>query len=55
MWIGYFRYMLGLTLYNIAHTCPSCNTALLDIYGDHNLTCGFGSEHTRMSEILYII
>ena len=39
--------MLGLPLYSISRTCPACNKVLLDIYGDHSLICGSGSERTN--------
>ena len=42
------RHMLGLPLYSISRTCPACNKALLDIYGDHSLICGAGSERTHI-------
>ena len=38
------RYMLGFPLYNISRICPSYNKASMDIYGDHCLICGAGSE-----------
>ena len=40
--------MLGLPLYSISRTCPACNKALLDIYGDHSLICGAVSERTNI-------
>ena len=39
------RHMLCLPLYSISRT--ACNKALLDIYGDHSLICGAGSERTN--------
>ena len=42
--------MLGLPLYSISRTCPACNKALLDIYGDHSLICGAGSERTNRNK-----
>ena len=41
------RYMLNLPLYSIYHICQACNKALLDIYGDHSMICGAGSEHSN--------
>ena len=40
------RHMLGLPV-NIYRTCPACNKALLNIYGDHRLICGAGCERTN--------
>ena len=38
---------MDIPLYRISRTCPACNKALLDSYGDHSLICGAGSERTN--------
>ena len=54
-----FCILLGLPLYSISRTCPACNKTLLDIYGDHSLICGAGSErtnkHNYVRDTLYYI
>ena len=39
--------MLGLHLNSISRTYTVCNKAILDIYGDHGLIYGAGSERTN--------
>ena len=34
------KYMLGIPIYDATRNCPCCRNGVIDIYGDHSLTCG---------------
>ena len=34
------KHRLGIPLFNVPRKCPNCKKGVIDIYGDHSLTCG---------------
>jgi hypothetical protein len=55
--VALLRLTLGLPVYASSRRCPVCQTAPLDIYGHHSLSCGSGGDrqirHNEIRDALF--